>query len=66
MQQRRSPRTLWALAGVLALLLPVLVACGGAERGTAGPVPVDGHALGGQNRASATGQGTFLFFDADG
>ncbi|MDP9374259.1 MAG: hypothetical protein M3Q65_17750 [Chloroflexota bacterium] len=63
----------WALAGVLALL-PLLAACGAASdtgdglvaSGASRAMPVDGHALGGQGRVGTPGQGTFLFFDADG
>ena len=34
--------------------------------GTITAVPLDGHALGGQDRLGAPGLGAFLFFDADG
>jgi hypothetical protein len=34
--------------------------------GTITAVPIDGHALGGQDRLGAPGLGAFLFFDADG
>ena len=34
--------------------------------GTITAVPIDGYALGGQDRLGAPGLGAFLFFDADG
>ncbi len=34
--------------------------------GTITAVPINGHALGGQDRLGTPGRGAFLFFDADG
>lgn len=34
--------------------------------GTVKALPVDGHALNGQDRVGVAGQGAFLFFDAEG
>lgn len=72
MRHRGFGRLFLALAGVL-LLLPLLAACGtardsGRSAGDGAPraVPVDGQALGGQDRVGTPGQGAFLFFDADG